>query len=168
MSDLKLPLALAPYRRLIESLLPKPCCCCPQKPMVAYSHGDGGGSGPITALRLSTPPGDCTNDAATVAATGVVALIGLKLVAGRVPNERLRVEMLAGVDRALNQLIDDYCGTPPHPHWLGSQADTVTLIGRLGVVAQGYPDAAMRDGILEVAARIAVVAASAGPLGKDA
>lgn len=166
MSDLDLPPALAPYRNLIGVLLPKDCdCCCdeePQGPVVFDSHGDGGGDGPVTRRKVVKKK--CPVATATAA---VVGLISVKQVALRVPNEKLRGEMIASVDAALAALIDDYCGTPPHPHWLGSQADIVTLVGKLGATAEAYANAAMREGILDVAALVAVKGASVTAKGRE-
>jgi hypothetical protein len=163
MSDLNLPAPLAPYRNLTEKLLKKDCeCDSDSSHPVMYAHGgDGGGDGPVTNRKAVKKK--CPVDVATA---GVVGLISLKQVAVRVPNEKVRAEMLAGIDRALTALIDDYCGTPPHPHWLGSQADVVTLVGNLGATAETYPDAAMREGILDVAARIAVTASATDAKGR--
>ncbi len=161
MSDLDLPPALAPYANLIGQLLPKDCdCCCEPEshgPVVYSAHtgDDGGGDGPVTRRKVVKKK--CPVATATAA---VVGLISVKQVALRVPNERLRAEMIASVDAALVALIDDYCGTPPHPHWLGSQADIVTLVGNLGATAETYSNAAMREGILDVAALVAVKGSS--------
>jgi hypothetical protein len=93
------------------------------------------------------------------AVTGdIVTLIGLKQVAAHVPDEKLRCEMQQDVERSLNKLIDDYCGTPSS-RWLGPQADVVSLVGALGVAAQSFADETMREQVLRVAGHIVQKAA---------
>jgi hypothetical protein len=90
-----------------------------------------------------------------LAVTAIVALSSLKRVAHHVTEADLREQMLLDFTKALDAVVAEYCGTPAHPHWLGTQADIVTLVGRLAVTAEHFPDQGMRESLLGVAASIA-------------
>lgn len=120
----------------------------------------------LMALRLGSSGAECDQPACTApcfpqisvspeieAVVGdIITLASLKQVAARVP-EGLRCEMEQDIERSLHKVIDDYCGTPSD-RWLGPQADVVSLVGALAVTAQSFPNEAMRDEVIRVAASI--------------
>lgn len=152
------------WQELINSLLhnpylataaPAPPPSDPHSPPRAPPRGPAGGPQP-SPLRITHAT--------------LVALVGTGQVARALPEGRLKQEMTAGLDRAVADVIDDWCGTrprpwPPHPG-PGPRADTATLVAALGVAAQTFGASGMRDDLLRVAGQL-VQKAGAAPANRE-
>jgi hypothetical protein len=105
----------------------------------------------------------------TVAAS-IIALLGTKQVAGNLPEGQIKLEMTLDVEKAIADIIDDWCGTRPRPWppgpWPGPRLETPTLIAALGLAAESFPGSAMREDLHRVAGQIASRSVAANARGE--
>ena len=102
MPQLSLPPYLGTWEELVQALLHNPYL----------------GSGRGTYVNTEAQVGPTGREAAVFspAVSLFVAGIGMKEVASKVSDTKLKTELNQAADQALTTWEDDYCGTPPRPN----------------------------------------------------
>ena len=88
---------------------------------------------------------------------GFVAAVNVQALATHVRDEATRKAMEQSAGNTIAQLLDDYCGTPPHKWpwpWPGTPPWVWTIASELNAVAAGLPEGALKTGLQNVAGQV--------------
>jgi hypothetical protein len=89
-------------------------------------------------------------------ASAFIALTSLRVVADEMPKGRESEYLGEFANRAIAELIDDFCGTHPRPWpWPGPPPWVFQIVSDLAVTANSMQAGALRDGIMETAGTLA-------------
>jgi hypothetical protein len=86
-----------------------------------------------------------------------VAAVNVRALASHVQDKATRTAMEQSAGQTIAQLLDDYCGTPPHKWpwpWPGTAPWVYVIAGELNSIAAGLPEGAMRSGLQQVAGQV--------------
>lgn len=88
--------------------------------------------------RATHPFPEGPNDPARVASAALVSLALLNRVAAHFKDAAIAKDLAQAVNAAAREFIDDFCGTPPHPHpWPHGLAAAVELAEFGGLLKDG-------------------------------
>lgn len=83
------------------------------------------------------------------ASVALVSTLSLKRAASKLPDGQTQRELSAAADQAIAELVDDFCGTPPHP------IPALMLASVLAAFAEDLEKGELQAAILQEAGRIA-------------
>jgi hypothetical protein len=87
--------------------------------------------------------------------TLLLSQLGLREAISRIGDEALKRRVTENVNEAIDRTIEGVSGMTLHP-WFGPGAQFMIypIAAQLALVAQRYPDSAVRDGLLTIAGQI--------------
>ena len=99
--------------------------------------------------------------------TMLVSQLGLREAVSRIGDEALKQRVTNSVNEAIDRTIEGVSGMTLHP-WFGPGAQVMIypIAAQLALIAQRYPDGAVRDGLLSIAGQI--LQKSIAPTGEGA
>jgi hypothetical protein len=134
------------YQQLLNELLHNPFLGS-GGPDIPVTHREDAREGPVPSPWRSSP---------VISYLGT--LVSMQELSKNVANPAVAKQLAAGADAAFAAFLDDYCGTPPrHIPWPWPVAGpwVIGLASELVSVANTYPAGAFREGLLNMAGRIA-------------
>jgi len=138
------------YEQLVNALLHDPYLGSgrPRPHMVTESaHADP------TIGKVEGPQPDPWRNAAV---SYIMSALSMKEIASHVKGA-LQQQMAQDAESAIEQFLDDFCGTPPGKipwHWPGPPPWNTALASELAMVANTLQEGALRASLLSVAGRI--------------
>jgi hypothetical protein len=86
-----------------------------------------------------------------------VAAVNVQALATHVRDKATRTAMEQSAGQTVADLLDDYCGTPPHKWpwpWPGPPPWVWLIASELNAIAAGLPEGAMQSGLQQVAGQV--------------
>jgi hypothetical protein len=91
------------------------------------------------------------------AVAGFAAAVNVQVLASHVRDEAVRQQMAQSAERAIADLLDEWCGTPwrwPWP-WPGPPPWVLGIASELNGIASSLPEGEMRSGLQALAGQVA-------------
>jgi len=162
MSNPWVPPYFGSYEQLVKELLHNPFLGSGSGGPIGPPHhlpelAFGSVSGSANALNPQPlPPGRDPSRSAVI--SYLSSLVGLHELAKSIQNPALSGQFAALAESGIEAFLDDYCGTPPRRipwPWPGPGPWVVGLVSELVQVANQSATGAYREGLMQIAARVA-------------
>ncbi|HTS65702.1 MAG TPA: hypothetical protein VMH28_26950 [Candidatus Acidoferrales bacterium] len=106
----------------------------------------------------------------TPAASYLLSAISTLVAAESLPDGAQKTEVIGRANQVIDDFIDDFCGTPPHPWpfpwpWPGPAPWVMPVVSELTVIANGFQQGAMRDAVQAAAGKMLQKALSSTGVG---
>lgn len=149
MADPSVPLYLGSWQHLVDEVLGNPHLGWPTPYPWLVTMSRSAMAPPHTAANRPPSPVGWLVDA-------LVASVSVRELAAAMPHGDARKQLESSADAAIEQILDDYCGTHPRVPWPlpGPLPWALQIASELTILANTVTSSAMREGLLKVAGRV--------------
>jgi hypothetical protein len=125
--------------------------------VLSHPLGPGSGRPPrVEAYRKAPDPGPDPWGPPYGPVAALVNAVNVKVLAGTV-NAPARQQLEVSANQAIEQILDDYCGTPPRVYpwpWPGPPPWVYVIASELNAIANTMEAGRLREGLTEVAGQV--------------